>query len=180
MKNSNETAPVFLLISPKAPKFADELSHRDYLGALMSLGIKRECIIDMTVFENRAYVSVKDSIADFICNELESVRHTAAECRRIDEIPAQVQQSYENLDISVSSLRADAVISAVFNLSRNESKSLFYAQKISVNEKVFTDASKDLLPGDTVGVRGCGKFRFNDVIKTTKKGKLRISADLYK
>ena len=180
MKNSNETAPVFLLISPKAPKFADELSHRDYLGALMSLGIKRECITDMTVYENCAYVSVRDSIADYICNELDNVRHTAVICTVIDAIPDFVQQHYEALDIPVSSLRADAVVSAVFDLSRNESKSLFYAQKISVNEKVFTDASKDLLPGDTVGVRGCGKFRFNDVIKTTKKGKLRISADLYK
>ena len=67
---------VCLKISPKAPKFADRLTHRDFLGALLNLGIERAVLGDIAIIDNSAYLFAKDTIAEFIRDSLERVKHT--------------------------------------------------------------------------------------------------------
>ena len=78
-------------IRPLAQKFADDLSHRDFLGALMNLGIERSTIGDIKVGEREAYLFCLDSIAGFICENLSQVRHTHVKCS-LTESPADIPQ----------------------------------------------------------------------------------------
>ena len=71
---------VCLHIKPLMQKFADELSHRDFLGALMNLGIDRSTVGDIKVGEKQAYLFCLDSIAEFICDNLEQIKHTHVKC----------------------------------------------------------------------------------------------------
>ncbi len=65
---------------PLSQKFADKLSHRDFLGSLMGLGIKRNVLGDIVIKENTGYIFCLDSIADYIVQNLDKVRHTGVKC----------------------------------------------------------------------------------------------------
>ncbi len=86
-------------IRPLAQKFADDLSHRDFLGALMNLGIERSTIGDIKVGEREAYLFCLDSIAGFICENLSQVRHTHVKCS-LTEGPADIPQEEPNPSVS--------------------------------------------------------------------------------
>lgn len=71
-------------IRPLSAKFADKLSHRDYLGALMNLGIERSTIGDILPGEGEAFLFCQDTIAEFICDNLEQIRHTHVRCEVVN------------------------------------------------------------------------------------------------
>ena len=85
----DEDFPIVLIrIAPIQPKFADRLGHRDFLGAIMNLGIERDVIGDVLVADNSAYVFACDRIAEFVRTELTQVKHTPVRCEIMDEVPA--------------------------------------------------------------------------------------------
>ena len=67
-------------ISPLNEKFADALSHRDFLGSLMNLGVERYKLGDILIDGNQAYLICMADMADYICAELKKVRHTSVYC----------------------------------------------------------------------------------------------------
>ena len=117
------------------------LSHRDFLGALLSCGVRREKVGDILVFENSAYVFCYDSIAEFISENLSEVKHTSVKCSYSSQIPQNVFPSPEEKNVVIASERLDAVVAAVYNLSRTESQSLFAQKKIFVNSRVTENTS---------------------------------------
>lgn len=167
-------------IRPLSQKFADELSHRDFLGALMNLGIERSTVGDIKVGESQAYLFCLDSIADFICENLGQVRHTHVKCSRTEgaeDIPREEPQA---LTIHVQSLRTDAVLARVYNLSRDKSLELFRAGKVYVNGRLCENNSRQLKCGDAVNARGYGKFVLTGEPRETRKGKLSVEAAVYR
>lgn len=88
------------------------LTHRDYLGALMSLGIRRECIGDILLSEDGAYLFVLDTVAPLVCDELSSVGRCSVCVRagRAEELPSG--KSARHQTATVASLRLDAVLAA--------------------------------------------------------------------
>lgn len=177
----DEDPPVVCIsISPLVQKFADELTHRDFLGSLIGLGIRREVLGDIIVYENCGYLFCLESISDFICSELKKVRHTDVECKVIDAPPAASVVLPEISRIVISSERLDAVISAVFKLSRNDSQKLFGLGRVFVNGKErenFTDSPKT---GDIISVRGIGRFIYEGIDAETRKGRLGVSVRIYR
>lgn len=172
-----EPWPVALIkISPAAEKFADDLGHRDFLGALMSMGVERSVIGDIVVDGKCAYVFCLDRIADFLCDGLISVRHTTvhAEKTEISEVPVFKENAAAEKRIQVSSERIDAVIAHVLNISRSASLELFRQQKVFVNGRVMENTSYLLKNEDAVTVRGFGRFRFDGVESVSRKGKLNV------
>lgn len=166
-------------IEPTSKKFSDTLTHRDFLGGLMSLGIKREVLGDIVVHENIGYVICLDSIAEFLKDNIVQVKHTTVHCEILDKLPDIALNEPVQKDILVSSERIDAIVSAVFNLSRSDSKELFDQKKIFVDSKVASSASVNLKEGAVVSVRGKGRFKYNGLSRYTKKGKMSVSVDVY-
>lgn len=171
---------VCLHIRPLAAKFADRLSHRDFLGALMNLGIERSVLGDIRVKETEAYLFCLETMAEHICRNLEQVRHTHVSCRITRDCAAVPQEEPELCSVQVSSLRIDAVLSKLYNKSRSDCLLLFHAGRVFVNGRLCENNSKVLKAGDIVNARGYGKFVVNGEIRETRKGKLCVETAVYR
>lgn len=171
---------VCVSIKPLQQKFADQLSHRDFLGALMNLGIDRSTLGDIRAGENEACLFCVESIAEFICENLAQVKHTRVSCR-ITENPEDIPtESPEKVSIQVPSLRADAVLARIFCLSREKSLELFRGGRVYVNGRLCENNSRLLQAKEAVSVRGFGKFSLQGEARETRKGKLSVEADVYR
>ena len=177
---NNKDYPIkCIVISPVNQKFADDLTHRDFLGSLMGLGIRREVLGDIIISENCGYLFCLDAIADYIMENLIQVRRTTVECRETDEIPHNALPKPENVELIVSSERLDVIVAAVYNLSRSKALSYFEHERVFVNGKAKTKPSALAGAGDKISVRGFGRFIYNGVLRHTKKDRLVISADVF-
>lgn len=175
-----EKFPIVLLkIGPLQPKYADTLGHRDFLGALMNLGIERSTLGDIFIKDNCGYLFCLDTIAEFIVEELRKVKHTDVTCSFAEESEVLEKQEKVRRNLTVSSKRADAVIAALYHLSRTQSVELFRARKVFVNGKICENNSYFLKREDAVSVRGEGKFYYDGADRETKKGKLSVGILLY-
>ena len=166
-------------IRPLSVKFADKLSHRDYLGALMNLGIERSTIGDILTGEKEAYLFCQDTISGFICDNLEQIQHTHVKCEIVDAAAEVPEEEPLRQVIQVAGPRVDAVISKVYNKSRSDCLELFRAGKVYVNGRLCENNSKALEQGDVVNARGYGKFRISGEPHATRKGKLAIETEVY-
>lgn len=171
---------VCIHISPLQQKFADALSHRDFLGALMNLGIDRSTLGDIKVGDREAYLFCLDSIAEFICENLTQIRHTHVRCTVTEDFTDIPQEEPETVNIQVQSLRIDAVLSKVYNISREKSLELFRAGRVFVNGRLCENNSRLLKAGETVNARGFGKFSLIGEPRETRKGKLAVEAAVYR
>lgn len=160
-------------IAPRGPKFAEDLSHRDFLGALMGLGIRRETLGDICIVENRAYVFCLENIAPYIESSLSEVRRTAVRCARA-EAPAALVQPPQAASFAVASARLDVLIGAAYRLSRGASRALVEEGRVFVNGRLVQNAAHSPAPGSAVSVRGKGRFVYEGVERETKKGRLRV------
>lgn len=168
-----------LKITPLNIKFAEELSHRDILGAVMNLSIEREHIGDILIKDKCAFIFVTEKMSGFICENLKKVRRTDIKCSECDFDEDEISFNTEERLIISSSLRADCVISAVYKLSRSTVSELFSGKKVFINSGLCENTSKILKENDTVSLRGFGKFIFNGERSSTKKGRLKISVSVY-
>ncbi|MBQ8766468.1 MAG: hypothetical protein IJZ16_06645 [Clostridia bacterium] len=168
-----------ILIKPVNQKFADTLTHRDFLGSLMGLGIRREVLGDIIINENCGYLFCLDTIADYIIENLTQVRHTKVKCELTENIPTDALPQPENREIIVSSERLDVIISAIYKMSRSQVLPLFHTEKVFVNGAVKTSPSATANIGDKISVRGFGRFVYKGVLRTTKKDRLVISVDIF-
>ncbi len=170
----------FLVIAPKDAKFAEELNHRDYLGAILNLGIKRELLGDLLVWENKGILVSLSSIAPYIKENLERVRHTAVKVTETDAVPSEVVTLFEDKSVVCASARVDAVIAALWHLSRADGKALVEKEKVSVRGRLCTDPARFLQEGERVSVRGYGKFLFVSMEGTTGSGRSRVKLQIYR
>jgi RNA-binding protein YlmH len=170
---------VCILVSPLMQKFADDLTHRDFLGSVLGLGIKRETIGDIIIKNNTGYIFCLNTIADFITENLKKVRHTSVKCEKVTETPEEVNPESTEKFIIVASERLDVIIAEIYNLSRSESNNLFLAKKVFVNGKLTENNSHKIKTGDIVSVRGFGRFNWLGTSGETKKGRLKATAEIF-
>lgn len=170
---------VCLLAEPAAPKFAEELTHRDYLGALMNLGIERELIGDMVVRGKTCCIFCLERIASYVIENVTKVRHTAVRLTVPDEVPDSAKPQYREEQVVVSSGRIDALVAKLYHLSRSGSADLFRAKKIFVNGAQCENAGYLCKDGDIVSVRGYGKFCVCGDFDMTAKGRMRVTLKIY-
>ena len=168
-----------LMIEPLIEKFGENLSHRDYLGALMNLGIERDLLGDILIKDKTAYVFCLDHIKDFICEKLTKVRHTNVKITVLDTLPESIKPSLIEKELVVPSERLDVIIAKLYNLSRSQSLNLFKAKKIFVNARQCESGSYACKSGDTISARGFGKFIYKGTVRTTAKGKVRVNVEIY-
>lgn len=168
------------LIKLDKDKFSD-LSHRDYLGSLMGLGIKREMIGDIIIKETCAYIFALKSISKFICENLTKVGRGSVSCRpcSVDEF-TYFEGETELFFASVASLRLDNVVAAAFKLSRSNSNLAIKNGLVYVNSLQITKNDYSLKADDKIVLRGKGKVILEEIIGETKKGRIHINIKKFK
>ena len=170
---------VCIKAEPVSQKFADRLTHRDFLGALLNLGIERSTLGDIPIVDNVGYIFVKKDIAPFIIAELTRVKHTDVKLSVTSEVPEGKLFMTERRKIQASGERIDAVIAKLFSLSRSEASSLFSKRLVYVNGRLCENSSYCPKRNEVISVRGYGRFIYLGYETTSKKGKLNIEVDLY-
>lgn len=175
-----EAYPIVCLeLLPVMPKFAEKLSHRDYLGAIMNLGIERSTVGDIFVQEQGGVLFCQQSIAPYLIENLHQVKHTNIKCRIAESVISLQAAEPQETFVTVSSSRIDGVIAKLYNISRNSSLELFRTGKIFVNGIAMENNSYQLKEKDAVTVRGHGKFLYYGLAGETKKGKERVSLGVF-
>ncbi len=167
-------------VTPVNKKFADGLTHRDYLGSLMNLGIERDLTGDIITDNTQAYIYVLKDIAPLICHELIRIKHTSVKCEEINPADCDIEPEFEEIEGSVASERLDAILAFVYKLSRSESQKLIEAASVFVDGRTAYSGGYDLKPGSRVSVRGHGKFIYLGTDKMTRKGRLFVKVKIYK
>lgn len=149
------------------------LSHKDYLGALLNLGIKREKVGDILVHKDHGYIIVKDEIGDFILYNLEKIGNKNVNITNISfkdlEIPPV---EYKEIKKFLTSLRIDLVISEAFNLSRKDSMDIVKRGFVKINWEPIDKPTKEVNEGDVVSVRGYGRFVLYSIDGLSRKGRM--------
>lgn len=182
----DEEYPIAVIqIRPVMPKFADKLTHRDFLGAVMNLGIERSMIGDIFVQgqdggqEQYGVLFCQQSIVPYLLENLHQIKHTNIKCQVVDnEIVLQSAET-EKITVTVSSARIDSIIAKLYHISRSQSLALFSAGRIFVNGIAMENNSYQLKKDDAVTVRGYGKFLYYGRAGEKKKGKEKISVGVF-
>ena len=178
MRDNEEDNPI-CLVRLKKDKFTN-LSHRDYLGAIMGLGLKREMVGDIKVTDEGADVFCLKSAAEFICDNLKKSGRgsVAGEILPVAEFNS-ADDKFELCFATVASLRLDGVISAFFNLSRSAAAETVNKGLVYVNSSQCLKCDYSLKEGDKIVLRGKGKTVLSEVKGASKKGKLKIEYKRY-
>ena len=163
-----------IAVKPKSEKYAEELTHRDYLGAILGLGIERSLTGDILIREHRAWFFCLNSVADMLVSSLTQVRRTAVTAEIAPPDVPELKPQYSPIRVNVASERLDAVVAAFAGLSRGQAEKLFASEKVFVNGRLTTDRSARLKEGDTFSVRGFGKAVYDGIEYETKKSRYMV------
>lgn len=158
-------------ICPQSLKFSEALTHRDFLGSILNLGIDRSRVGDLIVTDNKAYLFSEEKIARFLCKELCRVRHTSVQTKICSDLSEFPEPDRREITGSVASIRLDSIIALAFGESRSSMVSLIEGGKVFVNGKLVVSNGYALREGDIISVRGKGKFQYGRVVHQTKKGR---------
>lgn len=165
----------------KVNSSSDKLTHRDYLGALMNLGIERYKLGDIVCDEKSAYVFCVDTLIDYIAEQLIMIKRTSVTIDKIEMSEVKhIEPRYDVIKGSVSSLRLDSIIKLGFSLSRGNSIILIQGGKAFINNKVYEKNSAKVEEGDIISLRGFGKMKLHTIGDYTKKGRIFIELLKYK
>ncbi len=157
-----------------------KVSHRDFMGAILNCGVRREKIGDITVTETGCQVVVASEIRDYIVNNLNRIHRVSVTINEIE--PEQLKQPIDDLKelgATVSSLRLDAVASVCFGVSRSKIVSYITGEKTKVNWEIRTNPDFNLNEGDVISIRGLGRAKLTKINGTTKKGRISIIIGRY-
>lgn len=168
-----------VVINPLNPKFAEELSHRDYLGSVMNLGVERSKFGDIIVMDTEAVIFLCQEIADYVIGSLTRIRHTSVQCQRREIQDISYTPSFTELKGTVPSVRLDTVMSVAFPMSRSKLTAYITAGKVFVNGKMITSNGYRLEDGNLISVRGLGRISYEGILSETKKGRYYISVRKY-
>jgi RNA-binding protein YlmH len=156
-----------------------KVSHRDYLGSLLGLGIKREKIGDILIHENFCQVIVCEDICDYIVLNLEKVGNNTISLEEIDlDNLIYSEPEYKEVNFTAASSRLDTIISGIYNISRQESSNYINSEKVFVDYEKITSASKSIKENCIISVRGQGRAIVSQIGDYTKKGRLKVKAKI--
>ena len=158
-----------------------ELTHRDYMGSILALGIDRSVIGDIAVVSpSEAIVFVCDRIAPYITSELTKIGRDGVTVSKADiDFTWEVPRRFTPLPLVVSSPRLDGIVKAITGLSREDSADMVRAGLVELSYRQTDNVSAEVKEGDVVSVRGYGKYVIGAVTGETKSGRLRIDCKKY-
>ncbi len=155
--------------------FSEGLNHRDYLGALLGLGVERDRVGDILVHQNYADVIALKPLLPFLCEECNQVGRYAVKTQSADisklEVPVQ---EVKTIRCTVPQLRLDCVAAAAFNLSRSRMGEAIDQGLVSLNYVACLKREKQVGEGDVISVRGMGRATVKAVGGRSKKDRLFV------
>lgn len=157
----------------------DQLTHRDFLGALMALGLSRETIGDILVEKGRAVVFVLDSISKFVASQIEKVGRVGVNVTEgfIEPLPSLGKK--QAFTVTVASTRVDCVVAAICGFSRKDAAAMIADGYVSVNSLGCNKSTVTISAGDTVTVRRKGRFEIESCDEFSKKGRIILRYNKY-
>lgn len=167
-------------MTPAYPKYAEKLTHRDILGALMSLGIERCKLGDILVKESEYYLFVKQEMSAYIMQELTQIRHTIIHCEPAEGDVLNVTADFAEYEKIITSNRLDSIIAAMTGKSRSQAVLFIQNGKISINGAECLHNTYICKLNDVISIRGVGKFIFCGVTGETRKSKIKVSYKQYR
>lgn len=154
-------------------------SHRDYLGSVLSLGIKREKIGDIIICETYAVCFCQSDIAEFLLYNLKKIAHSNIIVEILEENCYNFIKQFKEVNVTVASLRLDAVVSAFTKKSRAISAELIKKGIVNVNYLPVLNVSHIVKDGDILSAKGFGKAQIITDNTLTKKGRINITVKYY-
>jgi len=156
-------------VSPLKKTFAEEMTHRDYLGALLNVGIERQKTGDILVEEKEAIFFIEEALSSFVCESLTRVRHTSVKAEVILPEEFSYTPRYEIVKGSVASVRLDSLLALAFGFSRSSAVEYIENGKTFVNGKRIVSNAYPVKEEDIISVRGVGRFSFQGIGGQSKK-----------
>ncbi|MBM7614534.1 RNA-binding protein YlmH [Alkaliphilus hydrothermalis] len=179
LDESSVEAPIVALEATGSTQF-HSINHRDYLGSILGLGLKREKIGDFLLHEEDqkhfCHMVLHEELKDFILFNLEKVGNVKVDLKEIaldTIIPPEIK--YQEFVSNISSLRLDAVLGGGFKLSRSDAQSLISKEFVSVNWETIKKNFYETSEGDVISVRGKGRIHIVSIGGTTKSGRIKIT-----
>ena len=157
----------------------DSLSHRDFLGTLMGLGLKREAVGDILTEAGRAVFFVTEETLKYILTQVEKVGRVGVSVEEGFVLPLPAAGALKEFSVTVSSERLDCVVAAVTGLSRNAAAEKIEQSMVSVNSCVTEKTTRRVSAGDIVSVRSKGKFIIDSIDGKTRKNKIVLKYKKY-
>lgn len=178
-KNYDSVMQVIRILLPNDLK--GNYAHKDYLGGLMKLGLKREKIGDIVVWEEGADMIVLNEMIPFLEQHLTTLtRFQKAQIKVVSILelhPVNLQK--QEIEIIVSSMRLDNIVSELSKTSRTKAEEIIRQERVILNYETITKDSKLVKIGDKLTIRGKGKFEIREQVGNTKKGKHVIRIGKY-
>lgn len=157
----------------------DKLSHRDFLGSLMALGLTREKIGDILVEDGRCVTFAEKTAAKYALMEISKVGRVGVTlCAGADE-PLPERSKKQEFTVTVASARLDCIVSAICSVSRNKALELIEKDAVSVNSFLSNKCTRKIENGDKISVRKNGRFDIVSVDTLSKKGRIILIYQKY-
>lgn len=159
--------------------YNSKFSHRNFLGAILNLGINRSKIGDILIHEGYTQIVVKKEIASFVLINLDKVSNERVKIKEdsLHNLKAG-KTDYIYKETTISSLRLDVLISSAWNLSRKDGQKIIESGKVKVNWESIDKTSNNVKDGDIISAKGYGRFVLNSVKGISKKGRIKIGLKL--
>lgn len=178
-KNYSKTIEVIRITLPVEEK--GKYAHRNYLGGIVKLGMKREKVGDIIVAEDGADILVKTEVAATLKQELGTL--TRFQNAKIEIIGLEnlrkPEIKIEEVSIIVPSLRLDNIVSDLAKTSRSKAVQILDSERVFVNGQNETKASKQIKLGDVITIRGKGRFVVKEFCGTTRSGRIVVKIEKY-
>lgn len=156
------------------------LTHRDYLGSLMALGITRESVGDISIVAEKAYLFVKPETAVYLLQNLTKIGRFGVQLRQISGTEISVPEPVcIEVQTTVASLRLDSVLASAISVSRAKASEMIRCGLVAINWEIKEDVSAQIQENDLLSVRGFGRCRVATVGGITKKGRCRLILHKY-
>jgi len=158
-----------------------KLTHRDFLGAVLGLGIKREKVGDLIIVPEGCQVVVDRTVAGYIARNLTKVHRSGVQVQEVGpECILLPREDVKEVLATVPSMRLDAVAAAGYGVSRSKMVDEIRAEKVRVNWLIVTDCSRRVEEGDKIAVRGRGRVEVAGIKGSTKKGRVSLVLRRYR
>ncbi len=167
-------------ITPLKISNVGALNHRDVLGAVLGLGIKRELVGDIYFDDDSAVLMCEKNAADYIMYNLKNVGRQNVDVIAYDiKTTFSLNHKFEVIKIIVASLRLDAVLSAVCKISRKDASKHILSDNVNLNFMVENNPDKKVSSGDVISVRHHGRFMLDNITGETRKGRIILEVKKY-
>ncbi|MBR5730511.1 MAG: RNA-binding protein [Firmicutes bacterium] len=175
-----EPSPICVL-RISIPKGSPALTHRDYLGSLLGLGIERSLVGDILVRDDGADAVVLSEMAEYLAQNLTSVGRAGAFCQVLDISELRTgEQKTEDIRDTVASLRLDSICAAAFRTARGKAQEAIRAGLVSVNGRQVLKPDMELCENDRVSCRGKGKAALKEIGGRTRKDRISVIITIWK